>query len=207
MEKNKTKSLDVSNLLIIVMISLICIFSISLALFSYSENVLKMSGTVPNYTITLMKDGVAHNTNSPIVIAKTESVGNKTISVGFKAESNISVYARAKITYNWKTSNTGEIDYTYGNASDYVTINYVSNNVDTWYQMNGWLYYNASSSSISAINSDDSSTHSIFSSITISNNLPEDVEIYVLIEVVQGNNLGIQKFGTSGTDYPAAWLA
>ena len=63
MEKNKTKSLDVSNLLIIVMISLICIFSISLALFSYSENVLKMSGTVPNYTITLMKDGVAHNTN------------------------------------------------------------------------------------------------------------------------------------------------
>ena len=205
---NNKKSKHVSQgfiLLISAIILIVAVFGVSFAWFTASQSV-KMNGTSPIVSLEVKKAGTDYESGT--VYAYTSG---DLASFTFKSTSTINVFIRARVTCNWADN-----DLSRGSVYDYLTFTLNG----TWYSNvapsgtanqkleGGWIYFNATSSAITSVApSQPNPAHSIFTSVSGSLPAGATANIQVYVEAVQANNVGLNKFGTAGTDFPNAWLA
>ena len=188
----------------------LCLLGSTLAWFTNS-NQLTGEGTTPNASVMLYSNGAFVNGgsgNSGDVVAVTGPVFNKNIarnttslsgSVQFDcAGSNIDLLAVVSVAVNFFEADTTTL---VNGASAWATLNVSS---DFTLGTDGKYYYNSKINKANVANK-----ISIFDTITINNSNAEgkDLQIVVYVDVVQANQLGLNKLSAIGYALPSTFTS
>ncbi len=120
---------------------------------------------------------------------------NNKLTIVYSA--NIQTYVRVKVACSWVNggdSDTNIFDvvrFNLGDSSNWITKNGAS--TDNQKIQSGWLYYKAK---LSAVETETPQALEVIDSINISEAYANgEVRIQIYAEIVQGNDLGLKKFG------------
>ena len=177
----------------------------SYAWFTDSKSV-KLTGNVPVVAVNVQYAGLTQGTNCYTFSQHdADDVISTLPSLSFQSTSNIGVYVRARITFNWSS-----LDQSLGSVYDFVNIDIANN----WYGLSansnsstndntlvqsGWLYYRDTNAVVS-----NNTAREILHNIAVNEDMPDSIKIQIFVEAVQANQLGASKFGNN---LPTGWLS